>query len=153
MNGNTVALSAKPFQRKLREGALIIGATWWLPLQSSGHVLYPLSHLAAWHLACPWKIGRMCTIHWATWTIVETVEACALSIWPLVSIWHLGYHCKGWGMCSLSIEPPVSIWHLGYHWRGYYWKRWSIVLWRLSYHWKIWDMCVIYHATRQYLAP
>ena len=33
--------------------------------------------------------------------ITEKNGSCALSIWLLVSIYHLGYHCIGWVMCAI----------------------------------------------------
>ena len=82
------------------------------------NVHHPFGHL---ELDYHYKGWGMYTIHLATWswTITTKVGVCTLSIWPLVSIWHLGYHCKGWGMYTIHLAtcqhlaPRLSLQRLG----------------------------------------
>ena len=68
----------------------------------------------------PSLFGHLSTSDTWSWTITEMAGVGTLSIWPLVSIWHLGYHCKGWGMYTIHLAtcqhltPRLLLQRLGY---------------------------------------
>ena len=107
-------------------GALV--SIWHLGYHCKGRGMYTIHLATCQHLVPRLSLQRLGYVHYpfdhlsasGTFAITAKVGVCTLSIWPFVSIWYLGYHCKGWGMYTIylatcqHLAPKLLLQRLGY---------------------------------------